>query len=60
MQKTILGNQKPDQADFADQWFGIEAIAGIGVTSEAEGAPKPSEMLSPLLCVLCRERCVVR
>jgi hypothetical protein len=38
MQKTILGNQNQDPAHFGDPWFGIEAIAGIGVTSEAEGA----------------------
>jgi F5/8 type C domain-containing protein len=38
MQKTILGNQNQDSGPFGDPWFGIDAIAGIGVTSEAEGA----------------------
>ena len=38
MQKTILGNQNQDPGPFGDPWFGIDAIAGIGVTSEAEGA----------------------
>ena len=42
MQKTILGNQNPDQGNLADQWFGIDAVAGIGVTSETEGAPVES------------------
>ena len=38
MQKTILGNQNQDSGPFGDPWFGIDAIAGIGVTSETEGA----------------------
>ena len=38
MQKTILGNQNQDPGPFGDPWLGIDAIAGIGVTSEAEGA----------------------
>src|SRR4051794_20935228 len=42
MQKTILGNENPDPGHLGDQWFGIDTIAGIAVTSEAEGAPVES------------------
>jgi hypothetical protein len=38
MQKTILGNENPDPGHLGDQWFGLNTIAGIAVTSEAEGA----------------------
>jgi hypothetical protein len=39
MQKTILGDLNGESKHPGDQCFGIETIAGIGVTSEAEGAP---------------------
>lgn len=42
MQKTILGDLNGDSKHSGDQCFGIETIAGIGVTSEAEGAPVES------------------
>lgn len=39
MRKTILGHDDHLVAPSSNEWFGIEAIAGIGVTSEADGAP---------------------
>ena len=42
MRKTILGNQAENLTHFGGQWFGINAIAAIGVTSEAEEAPVES------------------
>ena len=39
MRKTILGREGNAAASSQDHWFGVEAIAGIGVTSEADGAP---------------------
>jgi hypothetical protein len=42
MRKTILGNQNENSSHLSDQWFGIDAIAGIGVTSEAKEAPVES------------------
>ncbi|HZQ50767.1 MAG TPA: hypothetical protein VFB14_01145 [Bryobacteraceae bacterium] len=39
MRKTILGHEH-DAATFSgNEWLGVEAIAGIDVTSEADGAP---------------------
>lgn len=39
MRKTILGHEDQFATSSSNEWFGIEAIAGIGVTSEADGAP---------------------
>ncbi len=42
MRKTILGKQSEDASQISDQWFGIDTIAGLGVTSEAKEAPVES------------------
>lgn len=39
MWKTIVGEDDDRATSSGNEWFGIEAIAGIGVTSEADGAP---------------------
>jgi hypothetical protein len=39
VRKTILGHEDHAATSSSNEWFGIEAIAGIGVTSEADGAP---------------------
>jgi hypothetical protein len=39
LQKTILGHHDHPAASSGDEWFGIEAIAGIEVTSEDDDAP---------------------
>jgi hypothetical protein len=39
MRKTILGHQSQPATSSSKEWLGVEAIAGIGVTSEAEDAP---------------------
>jgi hypothetical protein len=39
VRKTILGHDDHAATSSSKEWFGIEAIAGIGVTSEADGAP---------------------
>jgi hypothetical protein len=39
VRKTILGHEDESATSSSNEWFGIEAIAGIGVTSEAEDAP---------------------
>jgi hypothetical protein len=42
MRKIILGNQNEAPTHSTDQWFGIDAIAAVGVTSETEEAPVES------------------
>ena len=42
MRKTILGREGNTATSSSNDWFGVEAIAGIGVTSEADGAPVES------------------
>jgi hypothetical protein len=37
--KTILGREDHSATSSSNEWFAVEAIAGIGVTSEADGAP---------------------
>ena len=39
MRKTILGHDNPPATSSSNEWFAVEAIAGIGVTSEADDAP---------------------
>jgi hypothetical protein len=39
VRKTILGDADHRATSCGNEWFGIEAIAGIGVTSEADDAP---------------------
>ncbi len=39
MRKTILGHEDHSATFSNDEWFGVETIAGIGVTSEADDAP---------------------
>ena len=39
MRKTILGHESQPATSSSNEWLGVEAIAGIGVTSEAEDAP---------------------
>jgi hypothetical protein len=39
MRKTILGHEDRCANSFSNEWFGVEAIAGIAVTSEADDAP---------------------
>lgn len=39
MWKTILGREDHSATSSSNEWFAVEAIAGIGVTSEADGAP---------------------
>src|SRR5438445_376446 len=46
MQKTILGTQQAVAGLSGEEWFGVEAIAAIDVTSEANDAPVES-ILAP-------------
>ena len=39
MRETILGHASQPATSSSNEWLGVEAIAGIGVTSEAEDAP---------------------
>jgi hypothetical protein len=39
VRKTILGHEDDSATFSSNEWLGVEAIAGIGVTSEADGAP---------------------
>ncbi len=39
MHKMVLGHEDQSATFSSNEWFGIEAIAGIGVTSEADDAP---------------------
>jgi hypothetical protein len=39
VRKTILGHEHHSATFSRNEWFGVEAIAGIGVTSEAQDAP---------------------
>jgi len=39
MRKTILGHADHAAKFSSNEWFGVEAIAAIGVTSEADDAP---------------------
>jgi hypothetical protein len=39
MRKTILGHDNQPATSSSNEWFGVEAIAEIGVTSEADDAP---------------------
>jgi hypothetical protein len=39
MRKTILGHKDHSATFSSNEWFGVEAIAGIAVTSEADDAP---------------------
>jgi hypothetical protein len=39
VRKTILGRDDHPAISSNDEWFGVEAIAGIGVTSETDDAP---------------------
>jgi hypothetical protein len=39
MRKTILGHDDHPASSSSEEWFGLESIAGIGVTSEADDAP---------------------
>ena len=39
MRKTILGHEHHSGTSSSNEWFGVEAIAGVAVTSEADGAP---------------------
>jgi hypothetical protein len=39
VQKTILEHNHHPATSSGNEWFGVEAIAGIGVTSEAYDAP---------------------
>jgi len=39
MRKTILGHEDRSANSSSNEWFGVEAIAGIAVTSEAGDAP---------------------
>jgi hypothetical protein len=39
VRKTILGHEDPPTTSSSNEWLGVEAIAGIGVTSEADDAP---------------------
>ena len=39
VQKTILGHESQPATSSSNEWFGVGAIAGIGVTSEADDAP---------------------
>jgi hypothetical protein len=39
VRKTILGHEDHSATSSSNEWFGVEAIAGIGVTSEADDAP---------------------
>jgi hypothetical protein len=39
VRKTILGHEDHAATSSSNEWFGVEAIAGIGVTSEADDAP---------------------
>ncbi len=39
MRKTILGHEDHSATFSSNEWLGVEAIAGIGVTSEADDAP---------------------
>ncbi|MBV8831952.1 MAG: hypothetical protein JO108_22310 [Acidobacteriaceae bacterium] len=46
--ETILGHEYRSASSPSNEWFGVEAIAGIAVTSEADGAPVEN--------VLCPDR----
>jgi hypothetical protein len=39
MQKATLGQDNHSATSTSEEWFGVEAIARIGVTSEADEAP---------------------
>lgn len=39
MRKTILGHEDHSAIVSSNEWLGVEVIAGIGVTSEADDAP---------------------
>src|SRR3954454_11028966 len=39
VRKTILGHDSQSATSSSNEWFDVEAIAGIGVTSEADDAP---------------------
>jgi len=39
VRKTILGHEDHSAAFSSNEWFGVEAIAGIAVTSEGGDAP---------------------
>ena len=39
MRKTILGHEHHSATSSSNEWFGVEAIAGISVTSEADDDP---------------------
>ena len=39
MWKTILGREDHSATSSSNEWFAVEAIAGIAVTSEADDAP---------------------
>ena len=39
MRKTILGHEDHSATSSSNEWFEVEAIAGISVTSEADDAP---------------------
>ena len=39
VRKTILGHEDDFPISSSNEWFGVEAIAGIAVTSEADDAP---------------------
>jgi hypothetical protein len=39
VRKTILGHNDHPATSSSNDWLGVEAIAGIGVTSEADDAP---------------------
>ena len=46
MRKTILGHEANCATLPSNEWFGAEAIAGIAVTSEADGAPVENVLYS--------------
>jgi hypothetical protein len=39
VRKTILGHEDHSAIFSSNEWLGVEAVAGIGVTSEADDAP---------------------
>ncbi|MGH9621467.1 MAG: hypothetical protein ACRD45_17400 [Bryobacteraceae bacterium] len=46
MRKTILGHDDHPATSSSNEWLGVEAIAGIGVTSEADDAPVENVLYS--------------
>jgi hypothetical protein len=47
VRKTILGHDDHPVTSSSSEWFGVQAIAGIAVTSEADDAPVENALYPP-------------